>query len=82
MGNRSLEGDLGPVRQEFTATELHAPGMRAADRFRKAAESWDLEGIVALLAPDVRLHGPATFPPFEGRQAVRQLFTTPSGSAE
>jgi len=48
--------------------------MSAAERFRAAVESWDLEGMVALLAPEVRLHSPAKFRPLEGREAVRQLF--------
>jgi hypothetical protein len=45
--------------------------MSTADRFRATVESWDLEGMVALLAPDVRLHSPAKFRPFVGRAAVR-----------
>src|SRR5947207_3425794 len=48
--------------------------MSTADRFRAAAEAWDVDGMVVLLAPDVRLHSPAKFRPFEGRAEVRALF--------
>ncbi len=45
-----------------------------ADAFRKAVESWDLDGAVACLAPDIVFHSPVTFKPFEGRDAVAVLF--------
>lgn len=46
----------------------------SAEAFRKAVESRDLEGMVAVLADDVVLHSPVTFKPFEGKEAVRRLF--------
>jgi len=45
------------------------------DAFRAAVEKADLDGIVATLAADVVLHSPVTFKPFEGRDAVRFLFS-------
>jgi limonene-1,2-epoxide hydrolase len=46
-----------------------------AEAFRKAVESVDLDAAVECLAPDVVLHSPVTFKPFEGREAVRFLFS-------
>lgn len=46
----------------------------SAQAFRKAVESSDLEAAIAALSPDVVLHSPVTFKPFEGRDAVRVLF--------
>ncbi|MFY9586521.1 MAG: nuclear transport factor 2 family protein [Actinomycetota bacterium] len=46
----------------------------SADAFRKAVEASDLEAAVACLSPDVVLHSPVTFKPFEGRDAVAVLF--------
>lgn len=46
-----------------------------ADAFRKAVSSADLDAAVACLAPSVIFHSPVTFKPFEGRDAVRMLFT-------
>ena len=43
--------------------------------FRKAVEAQDIDAAVACLAPDVVLHSPVTFKPFEGREAVQGLFT-------
>lgn len=43
--------------------------------FRAAVESRDLEAILACLSDDVVLHSPVTFHPFEGKDAVRGLFT-------
>ena len=43
--------------------------------FRKAVEAGDLDGAVATLAPDVVLHSPVTFRPFEGKEAVALLFS-------
>jgi SnoaL-like domain len=46
----------------------------AASDFRDAIERRDLDGVVATLADDVVLHSPVSFKPFEGREAVVQLF--------
>ena len=46
----------------------------AASDFRAAIERGDLDGMVATLADDVVLHSPVSFKPFEGREAVAQLF--------
>jgi hypothetical protein len=43
--------------------------------FREAVEAKDLEGMIACLSPDVILHSPISFKPFEGHEAVRQLFS-------
>ena len=45
-----------------------------ASDFRDAIERRDLDGMVATLADDVVLHSPVSFKPFEGREAVAQLF--------
>jgi hypothetical protein len=42
--------------------------------FRTAVEARDLDSMVALLAPDVRLHSPVAFTPFVGHDQVRVLF--------
>lgn len=42
--------------------------------FRRAVEARDLDGMMACLAPEVRLFSPVSFKPFEGSDAVRQLF--------
>jgi hypothetical protein len=46
----------------------------AANDFREAIERRDVDGMVATLADDVVLHSPVSFKPFEGREAVAQLF--------
>jgi SnoaL-like domain len=38
--------------------------------FRRAAETGDLDALVATLAPDVVLHSPVTFHPYVGREIV------------
>jgi limonene-1,2-epoxide hydrolase len=43
--------------------------------FRKAIEAGDIDAAVETLAPNVVLHSPVTFKPFEGREAVHALFT-------
>jgi hypothetical protein len=43
--------------------------------FRKAVEANDVDAAVACLTPDVVLHSPVTFKPFQGREAVHGLFT-------
>jgi SnoaL-like domain len=42
--------------------------------FRAAVEAADHAGMVDALADDVRLHSPVAFRPFEGKEAVSQLF--------
>jgi hypothetical protein len=42
--------------------------------FRAAVEARDRDAMLAALAPDVVLHSPITFKPFEGRDAVGLLF--------
>jgi hypothetical protein len=44
-----------------------------AAAFRAAIESADLDGAVALLAPDVVFHSPVVHAPYTGRPAVRQI---------
>ena len=44
------------------------------EAFRAAVEAQDRDAMVAALAPDVVLHSPITFRPFEGREAVALLF--------
>jgi hypothetical protein len=41
--------------------------------FRRAVEARDLDGLAALLAPDVVFHSPVTFKPYVGREDVRAL---------
>ena len=40
--------------------------------FRKAVEMGDLDGAIASLAPDVVLHSPVTFKPFQGKGGGRR----------
>ncbi len=44
------------------------------ERFRRAVESADLEGMLGSLSDDAVLHSPVSFKPFEGREAIRPLF--------
>ena len=46
----------------------------APDAFKKAVESFDIDAVVAQLAPDIVFHGPVTFKPFIGKDAVAGLF--------
>ncbi|HEY4894722.1 MAG TPA: nuclear transport factor 2 family protein [Solirubrobacteraceae bacterium] len=46
-----------------------------AAAFRAAVESWDIDAISALLAPDIVFHSPVTFHPFLGRETVTRLLT-------
>jgi SnoaL-like domain len=48
--------------------------MSAYDAFRAAVEGGDHAGMVAALAPDAVLRSPVSFKPFEGREAVAELF--------
>jgi hypothetical protein len=41
--------------------------------FRSAVEARDLDAVVALLHPDVRLQSPVAFHPFVGRVQVREV---------
>ena len=43
--------------------------------FRKAVETGDLNGAIASLAPNVVLHSPVTFKPFQGKEAVAALLS-------
>ena len=43
--------------------------------FRAGVEAGDIEAMLACLSEDVVLHSPASFKPFEGKPAVKQLFT-------
>ena len=47
--------------------------MSAATDFRAAVERADIEAAIALLAPDIVFHSPATFHPFIGRDTVSSL---------
>jgi SnoaL-like protein len=42
--------------------------------FRAAIESGDIDEAIACMTPEVVLHSPVTFRPFEGREAVATLF--------
>ncbi len=53
-----------------------------AAAFRRAVESWDLEAVSALLAPDVVFHSPVTHHPFIGRETVSALLTLVSQTFE
>jgi hypothetical protein len=48
--------------------------MSAHSAFRAAVEAGDHQGMSACLAPDAVLNSPVSFKPFEGREAVSQLF--------
>ena len=47
--------------------------MNQTDAFRKAVEAVDLDAMMAQFAEKAVLHSPVTFPPFEGRDAIKQL---------
>jgi hypothetical protein len=47
--------------------------MNAAEGFRRAAESKDIEAASELFAPEIVFHSPATFHPFVGRETVTAL---------
>lgn len=42
--------------------------------FRAAVEARDVEAMTAQLAPDCQLFSPVAFKPFDGREAVAELF--------
>ncbi|MBN1529969.1 MAG: nuclear transport factor 2 family protein [Thermoleophilaceae bacterium] len=46
-----------------------------AHAFRTAVESRDLDAAADLLAPDVQLHSPVAFRPFDGRESVMGVLT-------
>lgn len=46
---------------------------RESHPFRVAAESHDIDALLATLAPDVVLHSPVTFAPYVGKQSVGAL---------
>lgn len=49
--------------------------MNAAQRFRAAVESKDIDAASELFAEDIVFHSPATFHPFIGRDTVTRLLT-------
>jgi hypothetical protein len=53
--------------------EIEEGQMNAAQRFREAVESSDIEAAAELFAPEVVFHSPATFHPFLGRETVTAL---------
>lgn len=55
------------------AVSVSEPPQSTTARFRAAAEAADHESMVATLADDAVLHSPATFKPYEGREAVSRL---------
>ncbi len=56
--------------------------MNAAQSFRAAVESEDIEAARALLAEDIVFHSPATFHPFVGRETVGRLLEIVSQTFE
>jgi len=48
--------------------------MTTLHSFRRAVEANDLEGMLELLAPRVRLYNPMSPEPLEGRERVRPVF--------
>jgi hypothetical protein len=42
--------------------------------FRSSVEARDVDGMVAAFTPDARLYSPVAHKPFEGRDAIRQVF--------
>jgi len=46
-----------------------------ANAFKQAVEAGDLDAALATLAPDVVLHSPVTFRPFQGKDAVAALLS-------
>jgi SnoaL-like domain len=53
-----------------------------SDPFRAAAETGDVEALVATLAPDVVLHSPVTFHPYVGRETVGGILRFVSDALE
>ncbi len=51
-----------------------AHAVDAADRFRTAVDSRDLDALEGLFTEDIRLFSPVKFTPFEGRPMVLGLF--------
>ncbi len=49
--------------------------MNAAQSFRAAVESHDIEAAAALFAEGIVFHSPATFHPFVGRETVTRLLS-------
>jgi hypothetical protein len=47
--------------------------VEASTPFRAGVEAGDLDAVVALLHPDVRLHSPVAFHPFVGRAQAREV---------
>jgi hypothetical protein len=55
---------------------------REVHPFRVAAESHDIDALVATLAPDVVLHSPVTFAPYAGKESVGALLRLVSETLE
>ncbi|HYM55713.1 MAG TPA: nuclear transport factor 2 family protein [Solirubrobacteraceae bacterium] len=49
--------------------------MSSAASFRAAVESWDIDAVRELLAPDIVFHSPVMFEPFVGREQVTQVLS-------
>lgn len=49
--------------------------MSTASSFRAAMESWDIDAVRELLAPDIVFNGPVTPDPFVGRDTVAQVLS-------
>ncbi len=56
--------------------------MNAAQRFRAAVESNDIEAASELFSEGIVFHSPATFHPFIGRETVTELLTIVAGTFE
>jgi len=50
--------------------------------FRTAVEALDLDAVIAQLAPEIVLHSPVTFKPFEGESGTILHFRTRVGDRE
>ena len=61
---------------------MMSPDVREVLPFRVAAESHDIDALVATLAPDVVLHSPVTFAPYAGKESVGALLRLVSETLE
>jgi hypothetical protein len=44
--------------------------MRSSARFRRAVESGDVDGVLALVSPDVVFNSPVVYRPYRGREVL------------